>query len=403
MFMSSGGKTMTNDTNSNESVSDWKKRTRPSVRITGIRPIVCDTNQGRTFLFVLVDTDEGITGVGEGSQNNQDAAVVANVRQLAPQYLGHNPLELIESRACMLSNNRMGRAIFVAMSAIEQALWDIAGKLLDVPVYQLFGGRCHKQLRCYATMSAGVDDYTSEGQAREAARCVAAGYTAVKVVPFRGLNPYIFDSAAGRRIFQEGVARVAAVRESVGPDVDILIECAFAFDFATASRVTHALEPYNCFWLEAPLLWDDAAELAGLRQVIPQRVASGETLHGRRAFREIIEQQAVDVLQPDVKWTGGILEAKKIAGWAETYQISIAPHNNSGPVATAASAHLAATLPNFLILETPSRVPEWEADLLRGSSMVQNGYIAMEYLSQRPGLGVEFDETVAQVYECTLQ
>ena len=375
---------------------------RPSAKITAIRPIVCDTGHGRNFLFVLVDTNIGITGVGEGSQNNQDAAVVANIRQLSLDYLGQNPLDVIESRVRTLTSNRTGRAIFVAMSAIEQALWDIAGKLLGVPVYQLLGGRYHERLRCYATMSAGIHDYTPEGHANEAARCIAAGYTAVKVVPFRGLNSSNFDSPEGRRLFQDGIARVAAVREAVGPEVDVLIECAFAFGLATAKRAAYALEPYNCLWLEAPLLWDDAIELAHLRKTIPQRVASGETLHGRRAFREIIERQAVDVLQPDVKWTGGILEAKKIAAWAEIYQISIAPHNNSGPVATAASAHLSATLPNFLILETPSRVPEWEVDLLRGSSILQGGHVALEYLSQRPGLGVEFDEAVARKHECTL-
>ena len=113
----------------------------------------------------------------------------------------------------------------------------------------------------------------------------------------------------------------------------------------------------------------------------------------------MIERQAVGVLQPDVKWTGGILEAKKVAAWAETYQLALAPHNNSGPVATAASAHLSATLPNFLILETPSRVSTWEADLLRGSGLVEDGAVSLERLWARPGLGIEFDEAVARRHE----
>jgi galactonate dehydratase len=363
---------------------------------------VCDTGQGRTFLFVVVDTDAGVSGVGEGSQNDQDAAVVANVRQLAPRYVGHDPLDAIEARGRLLTSNRTGRAISVAVSAIEQALWDLAGKLLGAPVYQLLGGCAQdglERLRCYATMAAGVPDRSPEGLGREAARCVEAGYTGVKLAPFRGLAAQHVDSGEGRRLFREGVARVAAVREAVGPDVDVLIECGYGFDRATAARVARALEPYACLWLESPLLWDDAAELARLRGAIPQRVASGEQFHGRRAFREIIERQAVDVLQPDVKWTGGILEAKKIAAWAETYQIAIAPHNNSGPVATAASAHLAATLPNFLILETPSRRPDWEDDLLRGTGVVQQGYVSLDRLRARPGLGIDFDEAVARRHE----
>ncbi len=373
--------------------------------ITAVRPLVCDTGMGRTFLFVLVETDQGVTGVGEGSQNDQDAAVVANVRQVAPRYLGQDPLDVIESQGRLLVSTRAGRAVSVAMSAIEQALWDVAGKLLGVPVYQLLGGWAHPgqdRLRCYATMAAGLRDQSPGGMAREAARCAAAGYTGVKVVPFRGLSVATLDSAERRRRFGTGVECVAAVREAVGPEVDVLVECAFSFDCATAKQVAQALEPYSCFWLEAPLLWDDAAELARLRQAIPQRIASGETLHGRRAFRELIEQQAVDVLQPDVKWTGGLYEAKKIAAWAEAYQMAIAPHNNSGPVATAASAHLAATLPNFLILETPSRRPEWEDELLKGTHLVEGGQVTRARLRARPGLGIEFDEAVARRYERVL-
>ena len=373
---------------------------RPAAKITAIRPIVCATGHDRTFLFVLVDTDAGLTGVGEGSQSDQDAAVVANVRQLAPCYIGRNPLDVIEARGRLLTNDRTGRAVFVAVSAIEQALWDLAGKLLEVPVYQLLGGSCRDRLRCYATMGAGVTDRSPAGQAREAARCVAAGYTGVKVGPFGDLTPDRCSEPAGRERLGEGIERVKAVRAAVGPDVDVMVECGYALDYPAALRVAAALAPYDCFWLEAPLFWDDPAELARLRHAIPQRVASGERTHGRRSYRELIERQAVGVLQPDVKWTGGILEAKKIAAWAETYQLALAPHNNSGPVATAASAHLSATLPNFLILETPSGAPAWEADLLRGTGLVENGTVSLERLRARPGLGIEFDEAVARRHEC---
>ena len=375
------------------------QRMRPSVAITAIRPLVCDTGHGRTFLFVLVDTDAGLTGVGEGSQNDQDAAVVANMHQLAPSYVGQNPLDVIESRGRLLTSDRTGRAMFVAVSAIEQALWDLAGKILDVPVYQLLGGHCWERLRCYATMGAGVTDRSPEGQAREAARCMAAGYRGVKVAPFGGLTSDQLQGSAGRERLQASIERVRAVRAAVGPDVDVMVECGYALDYRTALRVADALAPHDCFWLEAPLLWDDPAELARLRHAIPQRVASGERTHGRRSYRELLERQAVDVLQPDVKWTGGILEAKKVAAWAETYQLALAPHNNSGPVATAASAHLAATLPNFLILETPSRAPDWEADLLRGTGLVVDGAVSLERLQARPGLGIEFDEAVARQRE----
>lgn len=375
---------------------------RPSVRITAIRPLLLDTGHDRTFLFVLVDTDAGLTGVGEGSQNDQDAAVVANMHQLAPRYVGQNPLDLIEARGLLLSNDRTGRAMFVAVSAIEQALWVLAGKLLDVPVYQLLGGSSRDRLRCYATMGAGLTDRSPDGQAQEAVRCTTAGFTGVKLGPFGELTPELLKGSIGRQYLNEGSERVKAVRIAVGSDVEVMIECGYVLDFPSALRIAEALTPHDCFWLEAPLLWDDPLELAHLRHTIPQRVASGERTHGRRAYRELIEARALDVLQPDVKWTGGILEAKKIAAWAETYQLTAAPHNNSGPVATAASAHLSITLPNFLILETPSQAPSWEAELLCGTSLVVNGEVSLDCLRARTGLGVEFDEAVARRYEHTL-
>lgn len=368
---------------------------RDTVRVRRIRALVCDTGQGRSFVFVIVDTDAGVSGVGEASQSDQDQAVVANVRLLAPLYEGHDVFDLVERRAGLYRSDRAGRAMMVAASGIEIALWDAIGKLLDVPVYQLLGGSCHERLRCYATIAAGVDDWTPDGLARVAQQSVAEGFTAVKIVPFDSGAPSAHAGMSLERFLQAGVDRVAAVREAVGSDVGIMIECAFGFDRATAVEVGRALEPYHCFWLEAPLWWDDPGELASLRAALPQRVASGEALHGRRAYRGIIEGRAVDVLQPDVKWTGGILEARKIAAWAEAYQLSVAPHNNSGPVATAASAHLGMSLPNCLVLEAPALRPSWEDDLVAGTYPIRRGFVSAETLGERSGLGLEFDEVVA--------
>lgn len=355
-----------------------------SARITHVRSYVCDTGHGRNFLFVVVDTDAGIFGVGEGSQNDQDEAVVANVRQLTPYYVGRSVFDLIERRGARLRSERTGRAWFVATSALEQAVWDAIGKAAGLPVYQLLGGSCRDNLRCYATMGAGLPDHTPDTLAAEAARLTAAGYSGVKAQVVHGDEPV-----------DAGVERVRVIREAVGDGTDVMAECAFRFDRNTAEQFAARIVPYACAWIEAPLRWDDATNLAALRASITQRVASGETLHGRRSFTSIIEGRAVDILQPDVKWTGGILEAKKIAAWAETYQIDVAPHNNSGPVATAASAHLCATLPNFFALETPSRAPEWQEDLVRGTHVVRGGSVSMAELAKRPGLGIDFDESVA--------
>lgn len=369
--------------------------TRETVRVRDIRTVVCDTGHGRTFLFVIVETDAGIQGFGEGSQSDQDAAVVANVEGLARHYVGQNLFELIERRAQLYRTDRAGRAMMIAASAIEIALWDAIGKVLEVPVYQLLGGSCLDVVPCYATMAAGIDDHGPANLSRLAGQLVADGFSGVKVAPFGrdAQDPGRLPGEAS--MIASGVERVAAVRDAIGDDASLMVECAFRFDPATAVQVARALEPFGCYWLEAPLFWDDPGLLAAVRGAIPQRLSSGETLHGRRAYRAMLESDAVDVLQPDVKWTGGILEAKKIAAWAEICQVLVAPHNNSGPVATAASAHLAVTLPNAVALEVPAVRPDWEADLVGESFPVRQGSTSPEVLAQRPGLGITFDEAVA--------
>lgn len=368
---------------------------REPVQVRAIRTVLCDTGQGRSFIFVIVDTDAGISGVGEASQSDQDAAVVANLRELAPAYVGRNLFELIERGSSLYRSDRSGRAMMVAASGIEIALWDAIGKVLQVPVYQLLGGGCRDVVPCYATIAAGVEDHSPSNLAGIAQGLVVEGFTAVKVVPFAGWRAKPGAVSSEAAMIRYGVERVAAVREAVGHDVSMMIECAFAFDPAGAAAVGKALEPYRCYWLEAPLPWDDPKQLAALREVLPQRLASGEVLHGRRAYRGLLEANAVDVLQPDVKWTGGILEAKKIAAWAEACQVMVAPHNNSGPVATAASAHLAATLPNAIALEVPAIRPDWEGDLVGDSLPLRGGAVAVAELAGRPGLGIGFDEAVA--------
>lgn len=359
--------------------------------VVAIRGYLCPTGHDRNLLFVAVQTRNGVVGFGEGSQSNQDHAVLANIRQLAEGLLGRSALDTIERMVSLLRSARTGRAMSVAISALEIAIWDIVGKTLGTPIFQLLGGRVHDQLECYATMSAGIDDWTPDGLASHAQRCIERGYRGVKVVPFRDRAPGEDSNWSLQRM----VDRVRAVREVLGPQRKLYVECEFGFDPTLARRVAGLLEPYDCHWLEAPLLWDDPEGLAALRGRIPQRLASGEMALGRIGARPLIEARAVDVLQPDVKWTGGILEAKKISAWAEACQIAVAPHNNSGPVATAASAHLAATLPNFEVLETASLSPAWEVDLTRGTSLVRDGAVDVDTPSGRPGLGLDIDEAVA--------
>jgi galactonate dehydratase len=367
----------------------------PESLLRDVRPLITDTGQGRSFLFVLAETENGIVGVGEGSQSDQDAAVAANVRHLRERLIGRNIFEMIEPLSLVTRNPRSGRAMVCAVSAIEQALWDCIGKYLDVPLYQLLGGAVHERIPCYATLSAGLDSHEPPDLADEAARSVGEGFGAVKVPAFRELRG---SGAVGRLPFSDASRlarakeRLVAVREAIGTEIGLIVECDFTLDRAAARELAPFFEEIQCSWIESPLVWDDPEALADLRRRIPIRIASGENGHGRLDAVRLIEKMSVDILQPDIKWAGGILEVRKIAAFAESHQVAIALHNNSGPIATAASAHLSLVLPNAVTLESPSRRPEWESSVVAHDPIINNGYVERDRLAKRPGLGISFDE-----------
>lgn len=354
--------------------------------VARILPTVLDGGARRSWLFVEVETDAGLVGLGEASQSRLDEGVVAQLAALAPAYLGRNPLDLIEERGQILRRPDAHRMLFAATSALEQALWDLAGQILGVPVYQLLGGSVRDRIRLYANIELATGSKTPEEYAENAARAVAEGFTAVKLNPFTPTSGR--RAPATRKDLALATERVARVRAAIGPEVDLLADFLFSQDLRGAERAAAAMAPYNLFWIEEPFPLDDPPLLARFRGGVTTRVAGGEQLSGRAAFRPLLENGALDVLMPDVKWIGGIAEAKKVAAMAEAYEVAIAPHNMSGPVSTAASVHLAATLPNFLILEYCWGATPWRADLIAGTETVIAGHIP---LPSTPGLGVVLD------------
>ena len=362
--------------------------------IRRIEPHVIDGGAGgRSWLFVEVETDGGLVGVGEASQNRLDAGVVAQLAALQSAYLGRNPLDLIEERGQALHRPDAHRILFAATSALEQALWDLCGQILGVPVYQLLGGSVRDRIRLYANIEVATVTKTPEGYAENATRAVAQGFGAVKFNPFvpsRGAA-----ALSARDALALAVERVAQVRAAIGPNTDLLVDFLFTQDWYGARRAAAAMAPYDLFWIEEPFALDDPPLLARFREQADTRVAGGEQLCGRVAFRPLLEMGALDVLMPDVKWVGGILEAKKIAALAEMYEVAVAPHNMSGPVSTAASVHLAATLPNFLILEYCWGATPWRDELVAGGEVVEAGHLR---LPTAPGLGVRLDRRALQAH-----
>jgi galactonate dehydratase len=367
------------------------------MKITDFRTYVVEVGPRRTWLFVEVLTDEGLVGVGEASQSRNDSGVIHELEQLRPHYIGHDPFDLIEGRARLLGWPYVGRTLFAAVSALEQASWDLIGKELDTPVYRLLGGKCRDRVRAYANIGYAAHRGTIDDLVRAGAEAVASGFTALKFYPFGEHSSGSRDGGTDRRWIELGLERVRNVREAVGPDVDILVDLMHQFyDFQEARCVARELESVGLFWIEDPFSSDDPSRLARYRRETEVRIAGGAPYLTRREYRPLLEAQSVDVIMPDVKWLGGILEAKKVASMADVYDVACSPHNASGPVASAASVHLSFSLSNFNILEYAWGAPSWRRELCRDTETLERGAFMLPTV---PGLGIEFDAKVAAEHQ----
>jgi galactonate dehydratase len=351
------------------------------VKVTNVRTAMVGVDR-QNWLVVFVETDAGITGVGEASLEGLERTVDAAVHELGRYLVDQDPHRIVHHWQSMFRHNfwRGGVVLNSAMSGMEQALWDIKGKSLDVPVYSLLGGPTRERIRAYthchgATPQEAVDS---------ALEIVRNGFTAFKM----GVsNVHAEDDREAARL---AVERVAAVREAVGPKIDIMLDNHGRAIPPDAVELMAALAPYKLLFYEEPTPPDNIHVISRLRQAgssVP--LATGERLFTKFGFRELLEEQLVDFIQPDICHAGGILELHAIAAMAEAYYVKIAPHNPNGPVATMASIHLAASIPNFLILEQAKQTDAWE-DVSGQTTTVVDGYFQ---LPTAPGLGVILDES----------
>lgn len=358
------------------------------MKIDAIKTFLVDSGSAKHWLFVKVETDEGIHGWGEAyTQLDRDRVIKRQMDELARYLVGRSPFDVkqfVFSAYSDFAGKRGSLELFCAISGIEQALWDIVGKAAGQPVYNLLGGRTRRRLRVYANGWGGAED--PEALAERAKAVVARGFTALKFDPFPGL----WRSYIDRKQEDEAVERVRAVREAVGPDVDILVEVHRRLAPMHAVRAAQAMERYAPFWFEEPVSARDLDALAEVRHSISLPVVTGEELYTKNEFREVFERRAADILNPDVCNCGGILELREIGAMAEAYHVAMAPHNyNSTTVGLAATLHASAGMPNFLITEYFVNFEDTGREISRQTLEVEDSFIT---LPETPGLGVDLDE-----------
>lgn len=356
------------------------------IRITAVKTRIATPPQrpDRPYVFVFVETDAGLTGLGEATLEGKPRSVVGAIEDLKGYLLGREATQVEHLWQSMYRHSyyRGGAVITSAIGGIDIALWDILGKALNQPIYKLLGGPVRHAVRAYGHV---LGDSPQE-LAENAQRVVGMGFRALKT---RLVFPQ--DMLEGPDLIRREVARLAALRQAVGDGVDIILDCHGRPTPAVARRLARALEPLGLLFLEEPCPPENVDALARIARASPIPIAAGERLFTVYGFREHLERHIIDVAQPDIIHAGGISSVRKIGAMAEAYYVALAPHNAQGPVATAACLQLAGALSNYFIQEIPHTT---FAELWRMRRMifeepieaVQDGYLS---LPEKPGLGIE--------------
>ena len=365
------------------------------MKISDIRYHLVNPGKGKNLCFVRIDTDEGIHGWGECyTQADRDIQVTTHIDRLKRYLVGRDPTNIkhfIQIVFDDFAGRRGAMDLWCAVSGLEQAMWDITGKVCGVPIHKLLGGPVRERIRVYAN-GWGEGGWDSGIIAERASEVVEQGFTALKFDPIPGPWRTFVD----KRVENQTVENVRAVRQAVGQDVDILVEMHRRLAPMHAIKIARQIEEYEPFWYEEPVLAENIDALAAAKREIRIPVVTGEELYTKFEFREVFEKQAADIINPDVCNVGGILELKEIGAMAEPYFVAVSPHNyNSTTLGLAATIQVSATMPNFLITEYFLNLEDFGKDITVNPFEVNNGYIE---LPETPGLGIEIDESSLAKY-----
>ncbi len=355
------------------------------MKISDVRTVIVG-NPWKNWIFVVVETDDGLIGIGEATGGSETQPRVAAIQEIKHLVIGMDPRNVHEIFHKLYLTAFL--KVTQAMAGIEMACWDILGKSLGVPVYTLLGGKVRDNVRVYAN-GWYSGERTPEGFAEKASEVVAKGYTALKFDPFGDAHMQM-----SRKETNEAKALIGAVREAVGDDVDILIEAHDRFSTYAAIEIGNWLKDYDVTWFETPVLSTDVSALVEVARRIPVRMIAGERMHAIHEFGEFLSHNVTDVINPEPLGVGGIWRSLQIAGIAEAHHAEIALHNAESPFKTMVALHIDAVTPNVFIQECFDDFLEpWVSEVLSGFLRVENGYLQMP---DAPGIGVELNESEAR-------
>jgi galactonate dehydratase len=342
------------------------------------------------YIFTKVFTDEGIYGVGEATMEWKAHATLGAFEDLRPYVIGADPtkIELLFFEAFRQSYWHTDPCTLSAIAALEMACVDITGKKYGLPAHQLFGGKVRDKVKVYLNGWSGMSK-TPEEFAAAAKKAVSNGAKALKWDFFGESHLNITHAAMDR-----AVKSMAAVRDAVGFDIDLLVEAHGRFNVHTALKVAEAMAPYKPFFIEEPTLPDIVEDTIAVHEKSPVPIAAGERLFGKTMFRELIDRNGVDYVQPDMVHCGGMNELKKIGIMAEVHNIQIAPHNPTGPIVTAAYIQICSTMPNFEFLEMMVGSP-FRSEITTEKIAIEDGCVTVP---DEPGLGIDFNEDIFEKY-----
>lgn len=377
------------------------------MKITSIKTAA--TRGHGMHLWVRITTDAGITGTGECVHGGKQA--IAIIQELEEKLIGRDPFAVDaifeQMRRGHVFDGGDAGALITALTGIEIALWDLKGKALDTPIYELLGGKFRDKIRVYADCQV-APGMNFEEIKKVVDEVLELGFTALKIdvdidaYGYKGSEVAHFEKdpfnyTANQWEHERMVSLVDMVTTAAGRGIDVAADVHTRLDVPSAIRLAKALESYHLMWLEEPVPAENIDAMRTVTQSTSVPICSGENLYLRHGFRELIEKQAVNIIMPDIPKCGGLSECRKIANLAEIYYIPFAPHNVSSPIGTLASAHVCATVPNFLVLEFHWLHRDyWTTIIQEKKNIIKDGFI---HLDGRPGIGVELDEEVGRQYQ----